>query len=176
MKNTMQRTLQTAAVLAALGALGFAALDEREAVHGPTLENIKSLAGSWYAVGEDGAVTDEIVSTFHITAAGNAVIETIFPGRAEEMISVYHQDGKQLVMTHYCMMGNQPYMVADADGTANVIRFECQKAGNTKSHADTHMHVGVFTIGDGTLKTEWTLYADLAPINTVAFELVRNDM
>jgi len=79
-------------------------------------------------------------------------------------------------MTHYCAMGNQPFMVAADGGTKDVIRFECQRAGNTTSHADPHMHVGVFTIGDGTLKTDWTMYSDLTAGDTFGFQLVRGDM
>jgi hypothetical protein len=135
-------------------------------------ERMKELVGDW--VLPDGDGTPQL--SFDLTANGSAVIETVFPGQQHEMVSVYTLDSGRLVMTHYCAMGNQPYMVATQGGTADVIRFECQKAGNTQSHADPHMHLGVFTIGDGMLKTEWTMFKDLTAGQTVGFELVRGGM
>ena len=132
-------------------------------------EKLKALEGDWVLPEGDGATQ----LAYEVTASGSAVVETVFPGKPFEMISVYTLDNGRLVMTHYCAMGNQPYMVAKAEGTPEIIRFECQKAGNTASHADAHMHLGVFTIGEGTLKTEWTNYAELNPGDTVGFELVR---
>ena len=134
-------------------------------------EMLKSLEGSWFRADAAGEPQLE----YMLTAGGSAVVETVFPGQQMEMVSVYTLDSGRLVMTHYCAMGNQPFMVATDDGTDDVIRFECQKAGNTKSHADPHMHRGVLTIGDGTLKSEWTMYADLIAGDTFAFELVRGD-
>jgi hypothetical protein len=33
-------------------------------------------------------------------------------------------DGADLVMTHYCMLGNQPRMKADSKSPKNQIRFQ----------------------------------------------------
>ena len=46
--------------------------------------------------------------TFGLTGAGSTVVETQFPGKGHEMISMYHLDGEDLRMTHYCAAGNQP--------------------------------------------------------------------
>lgn len=135
-------------------------------------EKLKTLEGAWVQADGDGGTQLE----YEVTANGSALVETVFPGQPSEMVSVYTLDSGRLVMTHYCAMGNQPYMVAAESGVADVIRFECERAGNTNSHADPHMHLGVFTIGEETLKTEWTLYADLTPGMTVGFDLVRGGM
>src|SRR5262245_39718357 len=79
----------------------------------PSLERLKKLAGTWVAADKDGKPTDQVVSVVRVTAAGSAVHETLFPGQPHEMISVYHLDGKDLLMTHYCSLGNQPRMKAD---------------------------------------------------------------
>ena len=47
------------------------------------------------------------------TGGGSAVTETLFPGTAHEMMSVYHMDGDDLVLTHYCAGGNQPRMMLE---------------------------------------------------------------
>src|SRR6058998_1207043 len=79
----------------------------------PGLERLKKLAGTWVAADKDGKPTDQVVSVVRVTAAGSAVHETLFPGQPHEMVSLYHTDGADLVMTHYCSLGNQPRMKAD---------------------------------------------------------------
>ena len=77
------------------------------------LEKMKKLAGTWLAADKDGKPTDQVVSVIKVTAGGSAVHETLFPGQPHEMISVYTADGPDLIMTHYCVLGNQPRMKAD---------------------------------------------------------------
>src|SRR5690242_9923644 len=76
----------------------------------PNLDRLKALAGTWVEADKDGKPTDKVVSVVKVTAAGSTVHETLFPGTPMEMISVYHLDGADLVMTHYCALGNQPRM------------------------------------------------------------------
>ena len=45
---------------------------------------------------------------YGVTAAGTAVMEALFPETDHEMLTVYHLEGNDLVLTHYCAMGNQP--------------------------------------------------------------------
>src|SRR4051812_1306547 len=70
----------------------------------PTLERLKKLAGRWGAADESGKPTDKVVSVIKVTAAGSAVQETLFPGEPMEMVSFYHRDGADVVMTHYCAL------------------------------------------------------------------------
>src|SRR5277367_5888702 len=77
------------------------------------LEKMKKLAGTWVAADKDGKPTDQVVSVIKVTAGGSAVHETLFPGQPMEMMSVYTADGPDLLMTHYCVLGNQPRMKAD---------------------------------------------------------------
>lgn len=138
-------------------------------------EMLKALAGTWVSSGAEGSVPDAEIR-YEITSAGHAVVETIFPGAEHEMVSVYHLDSGKLVMTHYCAMGNQPFFTSEAGTADNVIKLTCTGAHNTTSHADPHMHQGVFTIGEGSLHTEWTMFQDLQPGGTVVIDLVRGDM
>jgi hypothetical protein len=114
----------------------------------PALERMKKLAGTWVAVGEDGKPTDQVVSVFKVTAAGSAVQETLFPGQAQEMVSVYYRDGDDLMMTHYCMLGNQPRMKADPKSPANQICFKFAGGSNLDPAKDMHMHEGTLTFID----------------------------
>lgn len=112
------------------------------------LEKLKKLAGTWVAADNDGKPTDQVVSIIKVTAGGSAVHETIFPGQPQEMISVYTVDGPDLVMTHYCVLGNQPRMKADPKSPANQIRWEFAGGTNLDPKKDKHMHAATLTIID----------------------------
>ena len=83
-----------------------------------------------------------------MTAGGSAVHEALFPGQPHEMVSVYTVDGPDLVMTHYCMLGNQPRMKADPKSPANQIRFQFAGGANLDPAKDKHMHDATLTIVD----------------------------
>src|SRR5882672_2068968 len=65
------------------------------------LEKMKKLAVTWLAADKDGKPTDQVASIIKVTAGGSVVHETLFPGQAQEMVSIYTVDGQDLVMTHY---------------------------------------------------------------------------
>ena len=138
-----------------VGALSLAAgaqdKHEHAAPPAPTnagLEKMKKLVGTWVAADKDGKPTDQVVSVIKVTAGGSAVHETIFPGQPHEMVSVYTVDGPDLVMTHYCMLGNQPRMKADPKSAANQIKFDFAGGGNLDPKKDKHMHGATLTIVD----------------------------
>ncbi len=112
------------------------------------LERLKKLAGTWVAADQDGKPTDQVVSVIKVTAAGSAVQETLFPGQPHEMVSIYHRDGADLVMTHYCALGNQPRMKADPNSPPNQIRFQFAGGTNLDPAKDMHMHEGTLTFVD----------------------------
>ena len=114
----------------------------------PGLERLKKLAGTWVMADKDGKPTDQVVSVIKVTAAGSAVHETLFPGQPQEMVSVYYRDGNDLVMTHYCALGNQPRMKADPKSPANQIHFQFAGGSNLDPAKDKHMHEGTITFVD----------------------------
>jgi hypothetical protein len=112
------------------------------------LEKMKKLAGTWLLADKDGKPTDQVASIIKVTAGGSAVHETLFPGQPHEMISVYTVDGPDLIMTHYCVLGNQPRMKADAKSPANQIVFRFAGGANLDPKKDKHMHEATLTIVD----------------------------
>jgi hypothetical protein len=112
------------------------------------LEKMKKLAGTWLAADNDGKATDQVVSIIKVTAGGSAVHETLFPGQPHEMVSIYTVDGPDLVMTHYCLLGNQPRMKADAKSPSNQIVFQFAGGANLDPKKDKHMHAATLTIVD----------------------------
>ena len=128
---------------------------EKAGASQPALERMKKLAGTWVAVGEDGKPTEQVVSVIKVTAAGSAVHETLFPGQPHEMVSVYTRDGDDLMMTHYCALGNQPRMKADPKSPPNQLHFQFAGGTNLDPAKDRHMHEGTITFVDDD-HVEWS--------------------
>ncbi len=76
-----------------------------------SFEQIKSLLGEWEGKLPDGRVASV---TFKLVSSGTAVMETMNPSDATDMITVYYPDGDRLMLTHYCASNNQPRMRTDA--------------------------------------------------------------
>ena len=136
-------------VLLALTAGGYGEdkSSDKPAPH-PGLERMKKLAGTWVAADKDGKPTDKVVSVVKVIAGGSTVHETLFPGQPQEMVSVYYREGHDLIMTHYCMLGNQPRMKADPKSPANQIHFQFDGGTNFDPAKDKHMHEGTLTFID----------------------------
>src|SRR5262245_56953409 len=114
----------------------------------PGLEKMKKLAGTWLLADKDGKPTDQVASIIKVTAGGSIVHETLFPGQPHEMISVYMVDGGDLIMTHYCVLGNQPRMKADPKSPADQIVFRFAGGTNLDPKKDKHMHEATLTFVD----------------------------
>lgn len=114
----------------------------------PTFEKLKRLSGTWVEADKDGKPTDKVVSIIRVTAGGSAVHETLFPGEPMEMVSVYHLDKGDLLMTHYCALGNQPRMKADPASPPNQIRWDFVGGTNLDPTKDAHMHAATVTFVD----------------------------
>jgi hypothetical protein len=114
----------------------------------PQFERMKKLAGTWVEADKDGKPTDKVVSVIKITSGGSAVQETTFPGQPQEMMSVYHRDGSDLIMTHYCVLGNQPRLKADPKSPTNEIHFLFTGGSNLDPTKDMHMHEGTLKFID----------------------------
>lgn len=112
------------------------------------LEKMMKLAGTWLLADKDGKPTEQIASVIKVTAGGSVVHETLFPGQPQEMVSVYSVDGPDLIMTHYCVLGNQPRMKADPKSPTNQIVWRFVGGTNLDPTKDKHMHEAVLTIID----------------------------
>jgi hypothetical protein len=114
----------------------------------PALEKMKKLVGTWLLADQDGKPTEQIASIIKVTAGGSVVHETLFPGQPQEMVSVYALDGPDLIMTHYCVLGNQPRMKADPKSPTNQIVFRFAGGTNLDPKKDKHMHEATLKILD----------------------------
>jgi len=113
-------------------------------------EYIKTLAGNWERMGaashEHGASSS--VVSFKISAAGSTVMETYNAGQKNEMVSVYHMDGKTLLMTHYCALQNAPVMKFEKTGTPGEIKLAFFGGTNFDPKVDAHAHEADIRVKD----------------------------
>ena len=176
--STMKHVSRLVALAGSISlvALGASLVEPRatDAAAAPRLEAIKALAGDWIAAEQASAPDAPVQSSIRVTAGGSAVLETLFPGTDHEMITVYHTDGEDLVLTHYCVAGNQPRYKARAGEAENQLVYECQGGSNIRTADDAHMHEGMLTIVDADhIRTSWRMYEKGEIVHTAEFDLVR---
>jgi hypothetical protein len=167
----VRRFLACGVVLTLLGTLSWAGYGQEKSVPrlpaAPTnagLEKMKKLAGTWVAADKDGKPTDQVVSVIKVTAGGSAVHETLFPGQPHEMVSIYTADGPDLILTHYCVLGNQPRMKADPKSPPGQIVFRFAGGSNLNAAKDKHMHEATLTIvSDDRIEVQGTGWENGAP-------------
>ena len=137
-------------------------------------EALKKLAGDWVELGKDGKATDKVISSIRVTSAGSAIQETLFPGSDHEMVTMYHLDGDDLVLTHYCSLGNQPRLRAEPGTDVNKIVFKFVSSTNLKSRDDHHINGATLTLdGKDHFKAEWVSCKDGKPCHQINMDLVR---
>jgi hypothetical protein len=95
------------------------------------------------------------------TTGGSAVTEKLFPGTSHEMLSVYFMDGKDLVLTHYCAMANQPRMkLVKASANPTTLTFDFVGGTNLDAAKDTHIHGGVVRIlAADRMEADWSVHS-----------------
>ena len=145
-------------------------------------KRIKAMAGTWKSEAsgehkgdEDDHHKGEKTVTYKLTGGGSALIETLLPGEAHEMVSVYHLDGDELRMTHYCSAGNQPRVKLDrANSTPDHLIFVFDGGTNLDAQKDMHIHgVKITFHKDGKVESEWEGYQDGKSAGITKFALVR---
>lgn len=156
----MKRFLAGVAVLGLLaGAVPRAleAADERAApkAANPGFERLKSLAGTWRMKDEKGHV---MRVEYELVAGGTALMESLEPAGEPLMVTIYHPDGVNVLMTHYCDVGNEPRMRAENPGAdAKTIAFRYVDCANLATPTEGRMHDLDITFEDANHMTQvWT--------------------
>ena len=176
----MKRTTLLLGILLLMAGVGAATA---EVTAEDAFTTLKGMAGTWRGVpegsGEEavaeadavGRVTHEI----QVSAAGTVVMETMQPGTDHEMINMYHLDGDDLVLTHYCAGGNQPQMRLDlAASTAERLVFDFSGGTNLDPATDHHIHAAEISLaGEGEMVSAWTSWGNGEPAGGMAFHLAK---
>jgi hypothetical protein len=137
------------AVLAVLLCLVAALADDHKTPVAPNaaFDKMKSLQGSWAGSMVEGGKDYPATTRFKLVSDGSALMAWLGEGTPEEMVTVFHMDGNDLLGTHYCSAHNQPRFVAVAGSDPNHIVFQYKDGTNIDPHRG-HMQ-GVEFIFDG---------------------------
>lgn len=143
-----------------------ASADDKEGPGAPVaareaFARLKTLKGVWNNQAElkhgDETHKSESKITYKLTGAGSALVETDFPDTSHEMVSVYHLDGDDLRMTHYCAAQNQPRFKLDRDrSTLDKLVFVFDGGSNLNPAKD--MYISGLTMvfeKDGRVVCNW---------------------
>ena len=99
------------------------------------------------------------------------------PGTESEMINMYHLDGEDLVLTHYCAGGNQPRMRLELDqSTEELMVFNF--VGGTNLDPETDHYIGsarIQIVDSDHVKSVWGAYSGREQVGTMTFHLERAD-
>lgn len=122
---------------------------------------LKTLVGQWEANTSSGKAH----LSYELVSGDTALLERETSETMPAMVTVYHLDGGQLMLTHYCMAGNQPRMQAKAfNPDTGEIDFQFLDATNLTSPTAGHMHNAKIRIVDNShLASEWQFYENGKP-------------
>ncbi len=140
---------------------------------------LKTMAGTWknkISEAKEHEHPGDGKVIYHLTGAGSALVETDFPETNHEMVSVYHLDGDDMRMTHYCAAGNQPRLKLDrASSTPTRFVFVFDGGTNLNPAKDMHIHAMTMTFGkDGEVDCAWEGYMAGKKSGTTHFQLSRS--
>jgi len=160
--------------LALAAAMGLLSAAPRVADPKTAFERLKTLEGTWQGKGGAPGAEQVVTVSYRVASGGSVVQETLFPGTPNEMISMYHLVQGQLVMTHYCAMGNQPRMKLDAQAsTPDKLIFAFDGGTNFDPAKDGHVHSGSLTLAGASLRGDWAFWAGGKEAGHHVFDLRR---
>ena len=171
----MKKLILLIAVLL-MGVLGIQARTRSSAIANDVdakaaFERLSSLAGEWEA---DSSMGKSHI-TYELIAGGSTLVERETMDHMPPMETMYHIDGKRLLLTHYCAAGNQPRMQATLfRPTSGDLQFEFIDATGMASASDGHMHNARFRLVDRNhFSSEWDFYENGQKRSTESFHFVR---
>ena len=122
-------------------------------------DKLKSLVGTWSSKMPDGS---ETTITYKIVSNGSVIMENISSKEDDNMITMYHLDDNNLMMTHYCSIGNQPRMKAEVNNdNFNELHFRFVDITNLKNKDDGYMsNLDIKFLDNDHLIHNWTFTKD----------------
>lgn len=136
-------------------------------------EKLKSLAGSWQGTNFEGK---PVTAVYEVVSNGSAVMERLQNEGEPDMVTMYHLDGDNLMMTHYCSAMNQPRMRAESSDDASRVKFVMFDITNLASKDAGHMEGMLMNFKDADhIVHQWT-FVDKGKPMTVPIELERQKL
>ena len=117
--------------------------ETQESAGAAALAQLRGLAGEWEGsfewIGRTAA--GKMNATYAVTGNGSAVVENLTVDGVPSMTTVYHLDGADLRMTHYCAAQNQPRLKASQiDIAKGILNFDFVDATNLRSPDAPHVY------------------------------------
>ena len=169
--KTLRAAVLSLGLVVLLGGFALAAEQGTPTRPNAGFDLLKGLVGSWEGKSKDGVVSVR----YEVVSDGTALLETMsHPGSKAAMVTVYHPDGDQLMMTHFCGANNQPRMRCArpaADGKS--LTFAYVDCTNLPTPETGHMHGLVITLDDADHLTEAWTWMEGGKSSTEAFHLER---
>jgi hypothetical protein len=147
----MLRIAELAGMLCLMCSVAAADGQAPDSVGARMFARMRGLVGAWEGTLEwSGARTGSgtLRVTYHLTGGGSALVEDLLmdEGDIPAMTTVYHLDGADLRMTHYCAAQNQPRLKAtridDATGSATFTFIDVTNAAAHPAYVDGFfMHI-----------------------------------
>jgi hypothetical protein len=127
-------------VLACIGQVGLWSAQTKESA---ALDQLRALRGDWegtFTWSGGRNATGKMDAQYYTTGNGSAVVENLTIDGTPSMTSVYHLDGEDLRMTHFCAAQNQPRLKATAfDLSSGQITFSLVDITNLRSPTAGHV-------------------------------------
>lgn len=118
------------------------------------LARFRALEGEWTGTNSKGAPVE---LRYELVADGTVVLEHLKIAGEHDMVTMYHLDGDDVMLTHYCAAGNQPRMrMAAADLATGEVRFEFVDVTNLAQEGAGHMGRAVFELAGDRMRSAWT--------------------
>jgi hypothetical protein len=106
------------------------------------LDKLASLKGEWegtFAWSGARTSTGKMDAQYYVTGNASAVVENLMQDGTPVMTSVYHLDGGDLRLTHFCGAQNQPRLRATDVDPDNGITFSFVDITNLRSPTAGHV-------------------------------------
>jgi hypothetical protein len=137
-------------------------------------ERLKKLEGEWVGKASHGDGEFDVKIVYKVISGGSAVQENLFPESEHEMVTMYHLNKGELMLTHYCACGNQPRMKGAPSQDGSKLTFTFLDGTNMDPAVDMFMHdATIELVDDDHLKSEWVAYQEGKQLSTAKFDVKR---
>ena len=139
------------------------------------LKHFIELEGEWIGthINHNGE-KEKVDLVYRTVSGGTAVEERIFANTPQEMVTMYHGSGNGgLLMTHYCMLGNQPRLRLEiTDGKAFDFKF-LDGAGIDRKKTGHMGGMKMTILDENTFEQEWAYFEEGESKNSSKFTFTR---
>ena len=136
-------------------------------------ERLKALEGDWIDVDGIFGQKGKVAVTYRVSSGGHSVIESFPVGTPNEMITMYHLEGNQLTLTHYCTSNTQPRMTSKGL-QGNVLAFDYAGGTNIDTATTSHMHAArIEFISADEIKGTWHNWESGKENHAATFRVIR---